>query len=268
MDSRDRTSYNPLAGVRAAVEHFAPVSLADMTGAALQDRMDTKYTLAVDQLSSALNRLTSDYRVLSIDGTRICRYSTIYFDTPNFGIYTQHHNGWSDRYKVRARRYVDTNMAFFEVKHRTNRNRTIKSRMPLGDVDDALGGRADGFLDSHSPYHVRDLEPKLWNDYLRITLVGVRHVERVTLDLNVAFAWGDSLTMLDGIAIAEVKQPRISRTSPFIQQMRRLGVRPAPMSKYCTGIARLYPGVKANNFKPMLRRIEQIAQGGRHATVA
>ncbi|MBK9125835.1 MAG: polyphosphate polymerase domain-containing protein [Chloroflexi bacterium] len=268
MDSTDRLSFIPLTGVRAAVERFAPVSLAEMTAAALLDRVDTKFTMTVDQLDSVLARLMSDYRVLSIDGTRICQYSTVYFDTPDFDIYMQHHNGWSDRYKVRARRYVDTNVAFFEIKHRTNRNRTIKSRIPLGDVDDALDGTADSFLDSHSLYHACDLEPKLWNDYLRITLVGLRHVERVTLDLNVAFAWGTSRTLLDGIVIAEVKQPRISRMSPFIQQMRRLGVRPASMSKYCTGVARLYPNVKSNNFKPMLRRIEKLAQGGRNASVA
>ena len=82
--------------------------------------------------------------------------------------------------------------------------------------------------------------------------------ERLTLDLNLEFGWRDAYAALPGIAVAEVKQTRRSQHSHFIQQMRKLGVRPNQFSKYCAGIYMLYHDVKINNFKGRMRLVEKL----------
>jgi SPX domain protein involved in polyphosphate accumulation len=82
--------------------------------------------------------------VLEINGARLHHYQTLYFDTRDFALYSQHHNGQRARYKVRVREYLDSEMAFLEVKRKTNQNRTIKSRLQtpgaVPEIDERAGG--------------------------------------------------------------------------------------------------------------------------------
>lgn len=245
----------------AALARYDPVSLNQIGGAALLDRVDTKYLLGLRHLSAALDCLSADYRVLCIDQARLNPYHTIYFDTPDFTLYRQHHNGLGERYKVRSRTYVSTGVSFFEIKYRTNRRRTIKTRLPLDAAQSRIDARSEAFVRANTPFDGRTMVPVLWNDYRRITLVGRESPERVTLDLDVRFGWDGAEAALPGVCIAEVKQPRLSRDSAFIQQMRALGIRPAGFSKYCAGVALIYRHVKQNNFKPQLRHLYKLMQG-------
>ena len=45
----------------------------------------------VDHLYPALASLTEHYRILEIDGVRLHRYGTLYFDTADSALYRQHH---------------------------------------------------------------------------------------------------------------------------------------------------------------------------------
>jgi hypothetical protein len=249
------------ARVDCLLAKFDPISLAEMESVELLNRTDTKYVLRVSQLHYVLEHITGQYRVLETANTRLNLYQTLYFDTHDFRLYRQHHNGLRSRYKVRVREYVDSDLTFWEIKRKTNQERTIKSRLQtpelVGSIDDE---QIDEFVDAHVPVDAQDLEPKLWNRFLRITLVSKQRPERLTLDLNLKFGWGDAVATLPGIVIAEVKQERSSQQSDFIQQMRRLGVRPTQFSKYCAGVYLLYDGVKINNFKPRMRLVEKLMQ--------
>jgi hypothetical protein len=237
---------------------FAPIGLSEMARVALLDRVDTKYVFGASQLYAALRALSGQYLVLDIEGVRLNQYQTVYFDTPDFGMYQQHHSRFGTRYKVRTRRYVDSDLSFFEVKHRTNRGRTIKTRFQTEDIETAIDDEADAFVESLTPLPPDQLEPVLWNEYMRATLVSARTEERLTLDVNLAFGWNGEGVTLPGIAIAEVKQARFSQDSDFIRQMRAMGVRPTSFSKYCMGASLIYPGLKSNNFKPNMRLVEKI----------
>src|SRR5690606_7937868 len=140
-----------------------PITLAEMDAVALQDRIDTKYVFGLSELCSILPQIIDQYRVFEINEKRISRYRTLYFDTHDFNIYLHHHNGQGSRYKVRARKYVDSDLSFFEVKHKNNRKRTIKSRMPIPDVVPGINvnGQVNAFVDSHTPFNPDALEPKL-----------------------------------------------------------------------------------------------------------
>lgn len=246
--------------IQQLLEQFDSISLAEMQSVSLLDRVDTKYLIGISQLCPILAQMTSEYRVLDINRVRLNHYHTLYFDTPEFTLYHDHHNGVGSRYKVRARKYVESNLIFFEVKHKTNQHRTIKSRIQISDVITQLEGQVDSFVDTYTPFDAHALEPKLWNDYLRITFVSKQHEERLTMDLDVEFLWGDTYRVMSGVAIAEVKQAQFSQQSDFIRQMRGLGIRPTAFSKYTAGVYSLYNHVKTNNFKPQIHMIQEIMQ--------
>jgi hypothetical protein len=240
------------------LHRYSPIHLEQMHHVALLRRIDTKYVLSEEQLYRVLSRLTTDYDVLEIAGRRLHHYQTLYFDTPDFALYRQHHDGWRDRYKVRSRFYVDSDLAFLEVKRKTNKDITIKSRLQTPEVITRIDVRTDDFLHEHFPYSTELLKPKLWNSFYRMTLVNKHSVERLTLDIDLNFHAVGAQTALPGVAVAEVKQQALSLHSEFVGQMRALGVRSMSFSKYCIGISQLYSQVKQNQFKPQWRRINNI----------
>jgi len=248
---------------------FDPIDLHDLGESNLFDRVDTKYVLDVEQLLNALAHVSSDYRVLSVNGERLNPYQTLYFDTPNFDLYQQHHNGWGDRYKIRARRYINSAQTYLEIKHRTNRSRTLKARMPIPYIMTHFDRLTTAFVDANTPYDSGMFEPKIWNEYLRLTLVAKTRPERVTVDLNVRFAWRGAHVEFPGIAVIEIKQDDLTLPSTFSTYMRHLGVQESGFSKYCMGVYTLYQDeVKGNNMKPQLREIEKLMAGeGVHVAV-
>ncbi len=257
-ETTTRLSLNHLSRL---VSQFEPINLAEIQGAALLDRVDTKYILGMDQLAAILPELTEHYQALTINDMRLHNYRTLYFDTCGFSLYAQHHNHLASRYKVRVRKYVDTNTAFFEIKHRTNQARTIKSRMPIPDLVTRLGAPLIEFAHEHTPCDAERLEPKLWNEYVRMTLVSKARPERVTIDLNLCYHWKDAYFLLPGVVIVEVKQSQHCASAEIVQQLRRMNIRPQAYSKYTAGVYSLYEGVKRNNFKPQIRIVHQIMQG-------
>ncbi len=254
----------PPSAFAHVVQPFTAISLEDLCSVALLRRVDTKYVLREHQLYQALANLSEDYAVLEIAGRRLHHYRTLYFDTPNFALYRQHHNGLRSRYKVRSRAYMDTHLNFLEVKHKTNKDITIKSRQQMPEMTMHMDTLAEGFIESYYPDAPQDLEPKVWNSFQRITLVSKHAMERLTLDIGVHFWWKQKRAALPGIAVAEVKQPSFSLQSDFVDQMRMLGVRAMRFSKYCMGVSLLYDQVKHNNFKPQWLYIDKLlhSQGG------
>ena len=255
----DRPRADPLAS--RLLDRFAPISLAEMDDVALLDRSDTKYVMNIWQFHRALATLADSYRVLEIEGTRLHHYRTLYFDTADLALYSAHHAHRRNRYKVRSRQYVDNHQAFFEVKCKTGRARTIKSRTPMCGLVTRITPELKLFVNVHSPLTAELLEPVLWNEFYRVTLVGKCRRERLTLDLDVQLRNDRRAAALTNIVIAELKQDRFERDSDFARQMRAMGIRPTPFSKYCIGVALLYPNVKHNNFVPLLRRLDELSGG-------
>ena len=229
--------------------------------AALLDRSELKYVLPQRLLLPALAELRDAYRVLIVAGRQLSRYRTLYFDTDDLALYRRHHAGAPDRYKVRAREYVDSHAAFLEVKHRTGGRRTVKSRIPTEELVTALTPQAADFLAEACPYAADDLTAALWNYYTRITLVSKQRAERVTLDLDLAFVREADRAGFPGIVVAEVKYQGGRHASEFGRLMRSHHVRDTSFSKYCMGVSLLYPDVKHNKFKAKQRLVARLAQG-------
>ena len=243
---------------------FAPISLAQMDGVALQDRTDTKYVFHARLLRPALAALAEQYRILEIEDVRLHRYHTLYFDTADWALYHRHHAGTRNRYKVRSRRYVDTDLSCLEVKLKTKADRTIKSRLRTAGLISRLTPEASAFVRAHLPPGTHDLLPRLWNGFSRITLVSNVRPERLTLDLSLRFRSEQRTVALPGVVIAEVKQARHAHTSDFMRLMRAHHLRSVGFSKYCIGVSLLYPDVKHNNFKAHHRLLARLMEGANH----
>ena len=239
------------------LDTFLPITLAEMSAVALLDRIDTKYLLTRAQLPGVLAALQPAYRVLEVDGRRMSAYRTLYFDTPDFQLYRLHQGGRRVRYKVRSRQYVGTPLAFFEVKQKRGPNCTSKRRLATPELVTEMTGQLAAFLHAQGALPASELEPKLWVDYTRITLVGRATAERVTIDLDLRYSDDDGALALPGLVIAELKSQGRPHASPLAHVMHQQLVRPAGFSKYCVGVSLLHPLLKHNRFSGILRRIDQ-----------
>jgi hypothetical protein len=252
-----------LAGVlTAGLARLDPISLDEVGGTAVADRVDTKFLLPAAVVPLLLEQLVGGYRVLEVDGTRLARYSTLFYDTAGLQMYHAHHSGRSPRYKVRVRSYLDSGSRFLEVKRKNNRGRTSKARLRLDATEPPL--RA---LQRQPPLGVEraipldELLPTILVEFSRASLVSRTGRERLTVDVALRFSRGAATVSLPHLAIVELKQER-NGSSPFLKALRPFRSRPGAISKYCLGITQLHPDVRRNNFLPLMRRIARITPAG------
>ncbi|MBK7182175.1 MAG: VTC domain-containing protein [Bacteroidetes bacterium] len=125
---------------------FTPITLAEMDSVKLMDRTDTKFLFPVNSLHAILNEIKDQYRILEVNGNRISQYESLYFDTPDFDLFHQHRRGKLNRYKVRFRRYVESELNFFEIKFKNNKGRTIKDRVKQKQIDGTIQDKAEVLL--------------------------------------------------------------------------------------------------------------------------
>jgi hypothetical protein len=249
---------NTLAG---SIEQFAPISLTEMDEVALLDRIDQKFLITRDQLISILQSVQSDYRILTINEKALNAYRTLYFDTVDFKLYNLHVNQSGERYKVRLREYMNGHKAFLEVKHKTRKDRTIKDRIPTSSSNDCLRSEAGKWIKNYYPYDSRQLEPKIWNTFTRITLVNTLNPERITIDTNLFFSTNEKYVNLAGLVVVEVKTGSKCKNSPFMMEMERRRIHPQGFSKYCMGISLLCDNVKKNEMKEKILMVEKLIKG-------
>lgn len=249
---------------------FDRIGLAELGGASLMRRQDTKFMFRASALAASLAGLEREYAVLEVCGSSVQEYLTRYFDTASLELFAAHHRGMGERVKVRERQYLATGQLFLEVKHRSNKGVTTKTRAEASAWDEALDvetlpvGEALTRSDRARILAGGRLVPTLWNGYRRITLVRKGRSERVTIDLGLSYSDDAKRYQSEAIAIAEVKQARIDLSSPFMLRLRALGLRPAGFSKYCMGVGLLRPEVKHNRLKPRLRALRQLDEGVPH----
>ncbi|MBN2085226.1 MAG: polyphosphate polymerase domain-containing protein [Anaerolineales bacterium] len=249
------------AALETLAQEFSPVSLKEMTDVTLLNRIDFKYAMPTAQVLRAISKVPREYRILSIQNRRLIRYRTLYFDTPDFGLYRAHVNGQAERFKVRSREYTDSQKSFLEVKEKTRKGRTIKQRLPTPELATRLTPEIRDWLRGAYPEENGTLEPKIWIAYRRMTLVSRRYCERVTIDVDLAFLTAERIVRLDGIAVAEVKTNTIRRDSPFRAQMLAQRIPQCGFSKYAVGVSLLNDSVKKNNLKPVRLWIGKMQQG-------
>lgn len=242
-----------------AARAFAPISLAELEGARLMDRVDTKFVLPWGDIPGLLDGLGDGYRALEVGGERWAPYTTLYFDTPSRRCYLDHHNGRLNRRKYRMRQYGQSGQAFFEVKLKSNRGRTVKQREPIAAIRTELGPVAHRLIRSATGLEL-ELAPAILNRFVRLTLVGRGRADRVTIDTAVEFDDpAGRHARLAAAAIVEIKANRAGDKSLMRTRLQDVGRRPTGISKYCIGSLLLDPTLKHNRFKRTLRAVQALS---------
>ncbi|WP_067048888.1 polyphosphate polymerase domain-containing protein [Methanofollis ethanolicus] len=251
-------------GLAARLEGFDPITLDELkdSEAQLLARTETKFLMTVEQCAAVLADLRASHRVLTVEGSGMGRYETQYYDTDAFLTYLQHHNGKANRYKLRFRRYLSSGMTFLEVKKKKNTGRTVKKRLETDGLPDLSGPDPSAFLNDVLPSDAGAFHLVLATAYDRVTLVSRDFGERITFDLNLSFGNAKETRSYPYVVVGEIKHDRALHGSPARDAFRRAGVRASAFSKYCIGVALLYPALKHNRFKENLLFLERLSAEG------
>lgn len=239
------------------IDRLKGISLSEMEGVKLMSRRDRKFCINSSFLCDILSVIENDYYVLEINGERNLPYSTTYYDTTDDNMYNNHHRGKKNRYKIRRRNYVSTDVSFLEIKFKSNKGRTIKTRQITDFNAPTFNEEEREFIQNKSPYQGEMLTKALENRFNRITLVSKNMNERCTIDSNLFFLSNDVEAQLDELIIIEVKTEGRSR-SVIIDALNKRRYRPTGFSKYCMGRSITDSSLKQNRFKAKHRRIERL----------
>ncbi len=238
---------------------FIPITLDELEHLQLLNRKDTKFVFHQRHLEDVLTRLQPSHRILEVDDYRVIDYENTYYDTEDLLFYRQHHNGERLRYKVRLRRYLNSDRCYFEIKTKDNRNVTKKRRFLEPFPDSALNARAQVLVRRVAKVDPASLAPQLVVHFSRRTFINHRSIYRVTVDTDLSFRRGNVHHALNDTVIAEIKQDQYQPRVDFIRLMRSMKIPPMRISKYCLGILYTHPGVKYNRFKPNLLQLQKIS---------
>jgi hypothetical protein len=209
-----------------------------------------------------IGELSSTFRVLNIDGQRTFDYESVYFDTPDLLTYRAHLQRRRRRFKARTRTYLDSGLCMFEVKTVGERGATVKDRVRHSVNDRAvLTDGAHDFLGetlrrAYGQPVPAGLQPMLINLYRRTTLAAPTEGSRLTCDVSLS-CHTERASMSDRNTHVLVESKSANGSSEADKMLRKLGVRPISVSKYCVGIAALRPEVPANPWRTTLDRYFQ-----------
>ena len=239
---------------------FKTITLAEIDKVKLMRRVDTKYVFHLEQLPLVFEQFYAHYYLVEINGIAVQDYKTVYYDTPDYQFYLQHHNGIKNRFKVRFRTYVKSDLSFLEIKHKTNKKETIKSRLEQPAIFDILNNQHSEFISSKISKPFENLTPSLGNRFNRITLVSKNFDERITIDSGVSIfdIRNNTEKNCENLCVIETKRDIHIRNNTSAQALRKLRIKPSGFSKYCMGLALTNTNIKKNLFKPRLLKFKSI----------
>lgn len=243
------------------------ISLAEVEGAELLSRLDSKFIVHEAWLPELIGRVLSEgtHRVLEVQGERHSVYDNCFFDTADRHSFSDHTRGRKNRYKARIRRYRSNGLAFLEVKHKTVHGRTEKVRWlrPEGQAWDAPLSHSEATACATAFPFAAESAPVMWSTFERFTLVAPDRAERFTVDTGLTFRAADGReARLPGCAIIEIKQARIDRRSPLFNALDAFRGQHPPLgrttriSKYVIGTALTQPEFPIRTYRPILRQLQ------------
>lgn len=245
------------------LSRFEPITLERMDSIRLMNRIDTKFVTDTLMLESVLeDALRHGYKAFECDGERLHSYDSIYFDTNDLRMFTEHRRGKLVRQKIRTRVYQESGLCFLEVKKKNNHSRTKKKRIRIPQTyfqDFRNDSEACSWLASHSDYRGDNVHPAIETSFNRITLVNKGLTERLTIDTSVTFRnlrTGESSDLGTAVIIELKQDGRIRSEMKDILSEHR--IKPFRISKYCIGTVLTDSGVVAGRFKQKIRYIDKL----------
>ena len=247
------------AEFKRLAEPFGVAGLDLLEDRALTVRSDWKFVLPQAALPKLLRALSETHLVLMAGQARWARYSSQYYDTPDLVCFHDHRRGKPRRFKVRHRDYLDRHLTMLEIKDRDPRGDTHKRRLPQSWRQRSVDVQGVTFLSEDGHVPVQALIPTLANRFWRMTLLGEKVQERLTVDLGIGFGLNGRQTDLQGVCVLEVKSAEPRHLTPTLALLSRAGMRPRGMSKYCIGTCLLMPDAHPAWFAPLRRTLSKLS---------
>lgn len=245
--------------IKFLLHEFDSISLIEMEQSALMKRSDTKFLVPINQFPDIIKKLKDDYFILEINQNRLMTYHSLYFDTPEFKFYHDHHNKKSNRTKIRFRQYVESNLSFLEIKQKNGKGITQKIRMKVDSLNTQTNQQQQEFIQENTQQKL-NLKHSLTNRFQRITFVNKKAKERVTFDFNISFTMDTTSDIWNHIVVVEVKQEKETSATHIREVLKQFHYYPFSISKYCMGVVKLYPHIKYNRFKQKILKLNKIQQ--------
>ena len=237
--------------------NFDKITLAEMNSVSLMKRVDTKFILKESQLLEVLSKLYEDYKILEIDQERLMKYSTLYFDSENKKCFNDHHNGKLNRYKIRMRKYLVSDICFLEIKKKNNLGVTNKIRKQIKDFETDLSLDSKDFI-TNSNINNLLFKPSLYNNFSRMTFVNKSEAERLTIDVDLSFSFGAKEKKFEKLVVIEIKQEGKRLNTTINKVLKSMSILPTNFSKYCIGISNTLDNIKSNRFKEINLKINKL----------
>lgn len=242
------------------LNQFETVTLQDIAQVSLMNRVDSKFLMNISTLQEYLTSLVDSYYIVEIDNELSHPYRTIYFDTKDLQFYHEHHNGKLNRTKIRSRIYENNGMVFNEIKQKSNKGKTRKSRIERETLIHQFDTTFANFAEEKECNIPESLVPQMTVAYNRITLVDKEFTERMTIDLNLTFEHNDKSKEMENLVIVELKRDKCGMRSTGQRELRNHGSIESGFSKYCIGVATLHNDIKKNNFKRKIRTVNKLCR--------
>jgi SPX domain protein involved in polyphosphate accumulation len=246
-----------LEQINLVLTPFERLGLNDFGDGLFAERRDRKFPCHINQTAEIIEGMQDHYDLITPNDESISAIGTLYFDTPNFDFYKDHHRGKSHRKKVRFRKYPDTETSFLEVKMKSVKGLTLKERVLSDFESNEISQEMRVFLEENGIKSSTRLEPVLEVNYRRFSFISKDRVERFSIDFEVEFSNEKGKGDFGELAVIEVKQPHLE-TSPIIKKLRATHIREVSLSKYCLSLSTLIPELKSNRFKPALRSLQAL----------
>lgn len=208
-----------------------------------KERTDVKYITHVSTLDSLHEILSKEYLILEDEGKRSIQYKTEYWDTSRHDMFYQHQLDHPYRYKIRKRQYDNQNDYWMEVKQKIY-GKTTKYRLLNPSPNET-----EKFISTNSPFKQCDLKSTIFIYYERMTFVHKNLPIKITIDKNMKVGNNHRSIPFDNVSIIEIKTENNDFTSNIVDIIESQGIKPCNISKYCVGMAKMYPEMKKNIVK-------------------
>ncbi len=252
------------------LKKFDSISLSEMDSKMWSiglERMEKKYVIHNSLLEPLLKELQEDYVALEIKWLREFEYRNMYFDTPEYKFFHDHGKWYKLRTKLRTRKYVDSDLAFFEFKQRYYETiRKFKFEIKPskhGIFSQKMKTFSNKLFQSiYQKKMGEKIVPSMKTQYVRFTLCSKLNDERITFDTKVTFQDPRSKKSrpytLSDIVLVESKSGNTTHHAESI--LNKYHIKPlSGISKYCLWVLLQWVvTTKYKNFENLLKHIHSL----------
>ncbi len=249
------------------LKKFEKLTLTELNStASFLKRIDRKFLLTTKEFKETLEDFKKDFRVLEIAGQRMFKYDNVYMDTSDYKFYNDHQNGVNPRTKIRTRLYKDSDLTFFEYKHKKDWVTTkYRYQFPMDEHGIMTKWKKRFFewvwQSINNGEKAPHITPAIRTTYDRITLVSKNGEERMTIDFNIKTKnlrrKNARVVELKNLVIIESKT--LKKDALAIDVMKKHNIKKAKAcSKYSLWV--VYAGLaeKYDHFANTMEKIKEI----------